>query len=111
MEKTIKTAQARQLSLLKGMEKKENAEIMKEISSVRKDEFRRLSKLTKDKNELDRKKREITKSLVEMGVEEREKKAKAYSRHQTELEAKHAEILKQLEEEKAEVCTYLPTYK
>ena len=85
------------------MEKKENAEIMNDIANCRKDEFRRLTKQTKDKNELDRMKREITTRLVEMGVQEREKIAKTYGKHRKELEDKHTEIILQLKQEKDQV--------
>lgn len=46
---------------------------MKWIYSWRKDEYRRLSKQTRDKNELDRMKREVNNVLVAKGVAERER--------------------------------------
>jgi len=77
---------------------------MKKISNRRKDEFRKLSKKTKEKNELDRLKREVTSGLVELGVTEREKMDKIYQKFRLNLELSHQEILKKFADKKNKVA-------
>lgn len=104
LEKAIRTAQTHQIKYLQALEDKDKQEVMKKISNRRKDEFRKLSKKTKEKNELDRLKREVTNNLVELGVTEREKMDKIYQKFRLNLESSHQEILKKFAEKKYKVC-------
>jgi len=99
----LKEAQGKQMKLLNSLEEKENAEVMKWVYNWRKDEYRRLSKVTRDKNELGRMKREINTVLVNKGVVEREKKAKLYKDIRGHLELAHQQVIKKLEDEKRKV--------
>ena len=77
---------------------------MKRVSNVQKDEFRKLSKKTKEKNELDRLKREVGEKLVQLGVTEREKMDQVYSKFRLNLQVSHDELLKHFNEKKMKVC-------
>jgi hypothetical protein len=65
---------------------------MKWIYSYRKDEYRRLSKLTRDKNELGRMKREVNNVLVAKGVVEREKIEQNYGDIERGLEMEWSKL-------------------
>jgi len=103
MEKMIKESQAKQLKLLSHLEEREKEEVKKWIHSWRKDEYKRLSKVTRDKSELDRMKREVSTLLVDKGVEERAKKTELYEDIRAKLEKSHKDILKKFEEYKMKV--------
>jgi phosphatidylinositol phospholipase C beta len=106
LEKMVRESQVKQMKLLASLEEKEVAEVMKWVYNWRKDEHRRLSKVTRDKNELGRMKREVNSVLVSKGVVEREKKERLYKDIKYNLEAAHASVLKRLEEDKRKVsCT------
>jgi hypothetical protein len=110
LEKAIRTAQTHQIKYLQALEDKDKQEVMKKISNRRKDEFRKLSKKTKEKNELDRLKREVTNNLVELGVTEREKMDKIYQKFRLNLELSHQEILKKFTDKKYKVtCHWFQT--
>ncbi|ODN05604.1 1-phosphatidylinositol 4,5-bisphosphate phosphodiesterase beta-1, partial [Orchesella cincta] len=100
MEKMIKETQAKQLKLLSHLEEREKEEVKKWIHSWRKDEYKRLSKLTRDKSELDRMKREVSTLLVDKGVEERAKKTELYEDIRAKLEKSHKDIFRKFEEYK-----------
>ncbi|CAL8090516.1 unnamed protein product [Orchesella dallaii] len=100
MEKMIKESQAKQLKLLSHLEEREKEEVKKWIHSWRKDEYKKLSKQTRDKSELDRMKREVSTHLVDKGVEERAKKTELYKDIRAKLEKTHKDILKKFEEYK-----------
>lgn len=106
MDKMIKESQAKQLKLLSHLEEREKEEVKKWIHSWRKDEYKRLSKLTRDKSELDRMKREVSTQLVEKGVEERAKKTLLYKDIRAKLEQSHQDILKKFEEYKVKVICF-----
>jgi len=99
----VRESQTKQMKSLASMEEKEVAEVMKWVYNWRKDEHRRLSKQTRDKNELDRMKREVNAVLVNKGVVEREKKERLYKDIKYHLEGAQAAVLKKLEEEKRRV--------
>jgi phosphatidylinositol phospholipase C beta len=98
VEKAIKDAHGKQLKLLSSLEVKDGDGVMKWVDNWRKDEFKRLAKQTKDKNELDRIKREVTRSLVDKGVVEREKKAKLYHEIKNQLEQAHKDVLRHFQD-------------
>jgi len=107
MDKQIREAQAKQMKLLNSLEEKEIGEVMKWVRNWKRDEYSRLSKLTRDKNELDRMKREVNTALVDKGVVEREKKAKIYANIRSQLELAHQQVLTNLEETKAKVTYFV----
>ncbi len=90
------------------MEDKDKQELMKRVSNVQKDEFRKLSKKTKEKNELDRLKREVGEKLVQLGVTEREKMSQVYSKFRANLQTSHDDVLKHFHEKKIKVNYILP---
>lgn len=103
LEKTIRQSQSTQLKHLTQLEQKDSTEIMKKISTSRKDEVRKLSKKTKEKNELDRLKREVTSRLVEKGVSERAEMEKMYGKYRETLENGHSDVLKRFDEKKVQM--------
>lgn len=103
MDKTIKETQVKQLKLLSNLEEREKAEVEKWIHTWRKDEYKRLSKTTRDKQELDRMKREVTSLLVDRCVDERAKKTLLYQDIRSKLEKSHKDVLKKFEEHKTKV--------
>lgn len=107
MDKSIKESQVKQMKLLSHLEDREKAEVEKWLHSWRKDEYKRLSKLTRDKSELDRMKREVTTLLVEKGVDERAKKTLLYQDIRSKLEKSHKDITKKFDEYKIKVIYLL----
>lgn len=103
----IKETQVKQKKLLQQLEEREKAEVEKWLHSWRKDEYKKLSKQTRDKSELDRMKREVTTLLVEKGVDERAKKTILYQDIGEKLEKTHKDVLKKFEEYKMKVIFYL----
>ena len=73
---------------------------MKRLSTERKEEVRKLSKKTREKNELDRLKREVTSRLVEKGVTERSRMEKCYEKLLEGLVREHESVLRDLEEKR-----------
>lgn len=63
-----------------------------------------MAKVHKDKAELDRMKREVAKSTVEKGVNERTRLKKIYEKKKAELERQHEEVRQRLEAERKKVC-------
>lgn len=59
-----------------------------------------MGKTTSDKEELSRKKREISKQIVAEGIQERQKLTDVHDKKKTELEKQHEEVRNQYEEEK-----------
>lgn len=103
MDKMIRESQTKQMKLLSHLEDREKEEVKKWIHSWRKDEYKRLSKLSRDKSELDRMKREVTSALVQKGVDEREKKTLLYEDIREKLEKSHKDVLRKFEEYKMKV--------
>jgi len=103
LEKAIKSSQAHQKKYLQALQDKDKQELMKRVSNVQKDEFRKLSKKTKEKNELDRLKREVGEKLVQLGVTEREKMDQVYSKFRLNLQVSHDDLLKHLADKKIKV--------
>lgn len=65
--------------------------------------MKQLAKIHKDKAELDRMKREVAKSTVEKGVNERTRLTKLYDKKRAELEQQHEAVRIKFEEEKLRV--------
>ncbi|KAG8225967.1 hypothetical protein J437_LFUL006196 [Ladona fulva] len=100
LEKVMLTSQTNQLKALSDLSKRETEEVMKKLENMRKEEVKARSKIHKDRDEMIRIKREVAKSMVEKGVNERKKLTHIYAKKTEELERQHEEVRLRFEEEK-----------
>ncbi|OAD62421.1 1-phosphatidylinositol 4,5-bisphosphate phosphodiesterase classes I and II [Eufriesea mexicana] len=107
VEKVMKTSQSNQLKTLEVLLERETADVMRKLQATRHGEVKQLAKVHKDKAELDRMKREVAKSTVEKGVNERTRLKKIYEKKKAELERQHEEVRQRLEAERKKVKTAL----
>jgi len=103
VEKIMRTSQAQQLKVLRAVQERETADVMRKLQATRRDEVKTLSKIHKDKDEMVRIKREVDSAMVEKGVRERERLAKMYKKKRSELERQHEMVRNSVDEEKTRV--------
>ncbi|CAN7983696.1 unnamed protein product [Ixodes hexagonus] len=104
MEKTMQGSQAAQMQQLQDLHDKEVSELMKRLEAQTKEEMRSLNKKHKDKNELDRIKRELHQKMIGEAVSERQRISGLLERKKAELEKQHEDVKKSLEEEKSQAA-------
>lgn len=102
MEKTMQGSQAAQMQQLQDLHDKEVSELMKRLEAQTKEEMRSLNKKHKDKNELDRIKRELHQKMIGEAVSERQRISGLLDKKKAELEKQHEDVKKSLEEEKSQ---------
>lgn len=102
MEKAMQASQAAQMQQLQGLHDREVTELMKRLEAQTKEEMRNLNKKHKDKNELDRIKRELQQKMIGEAVTERQRIKSLLDRKKAELERQHEEVRKSMEEEKSQ---------
>lgn len=102
MEKAMQASQAAQMQILQSLHDREVSELMKRLEAQTKEEMRNLNKKHKDKNELDRIKRELQQKMIGEAVSERQRIKSLLDRKKAELERQHEEVRKSMEEEKSQ---------
>lgn len=103
VEKLMKASQAQQIKVLRAVQERETADMMRKLQATRREEVKALSKVHKDKDEMVRIKREVDSAMVEKGVRERERLTSLYERKRGDLERQHEQVRQSLEDEKARV--------
>ncbi|XP_028966613.1 1-phosphatidylinositol 4,5-bisphosphate phosphodiesterase classes I and II [Galendromus occidentalis] len=104
MEKAMLASQAQQLQQLQELHDKEAANLMKRLESSSKEEMKLLIKKHKDKNELDRIKRELQNKMIGEAVAERQKMGCVLEKKRKELEKQHEDVRRRFEEEKSDAA-------
>lgn len=100
IEKSMQASQAAQMQQLQDLHDREVSELMKRLEAQTKEEMRNLNKKHKDKNELDRIKRELHQKMIGEAVAERQRISSLLEKKKSELERQHEEVKKSLEDEK-----------
>lgn len=100
LDKAMKMSQAAQLKTLQTLHDKQVDDIKRRTEEQHREKRKGLGKTTGDKEELSRKKREISKQIVAEGIQERQRLTDIHDKKKAELEKQHEEIRNQFEEEK-----------
>jgi len=100
LEKCIAASKDKQFKLLKDQHDSQVSGATKLIQSQVSREFKTLHKRHKDKDELDRMKREKREEIVRKGVVEHERLGQQYEKKEKELRRQYDELQKRFEEEK-----------
>lgn len=102
-EDLLRKSQERQMQQLKKLMEKETGEVMRQLQHSRKSEVKQLALVHKDKDELERMKREVDSTLVEKGVAERVRLTASYERRGIELQKQHDTVRTTLNDQKEKV--------
>lgn len=102
-EDLLKKSQDRQVQHLKKLMEKETSEVMRQLQHSRKSEVKQLQVVHKDKDELERMKREVDSTLVEKGVAERVRLTASYERRRDDLNKQHDSVRSSLNDQKEKV--------
>jgi phosphatidylinositol phospholipase C, beta len=102
-DELLKKSQDRQIQQLKKLQEKETSEVMRQLQHSRKSEVKQLALVHKDKDELERMKREVDSTLVEKGVAERVRLTASYERRRDDLEKQHDAVRSSLKDQKEKV--------
>lgn len=102
-DEVMRKSQDRQMQRLKKLMEKETGEVMRQLQYSRKHEVKQLAQVHKDKDELERMKREVDSTLVEKGVSERVRLTANYERRRDELQKQHDAAKASLKEQKDKV--------
>ncbi|XP_058452090.1 1-phosphatidylinositol 4,5-bisphosphate phosphodiesterase classes I and II isoform X2 [Malaya genurostris] len=106
-EDLLRQSQENQIKQLKGQLERETSEVMRQLQLSRKNEVKQLAQVHKDKDELERMKREVDSTLVEKGVAERVRLTATYERKRDELQRQHEQVKQGLEEHRLKARTLL----
>lgn len=102
-ENLLQKSQENQMQQLKKCMEKETSEVMKQLQHTRKTEVKNLALKHKDKDELERMKREVASTVVEKGVAERVRLTSNYEKRKEELQKQHDAVRATLHEQKEKV--------
>lgn len=102
-EEVMRKSQDRQMQQLKKIMEKETSEVMRQLQQSRKNEVKQLAVVHKDKDELERMKREVDSTLVEKGVAERVRLTANFERRRDELQKQHDSVRSKLNEQRDKV--------
>lgn len=102
-EELLRKSQDRQMQQLKKLMEKETSEVMRQLQHSRKSEVKQLALVHKDKDELERMKREVDSTLVEKGVAERVRLTASYERRCDDLKKQHETVRTTLNDQKDKV--------
>lgn len=102
-EEQLRKSQDRQMQQLKKLMEKETSEVMRQLQHSRKSEVKQLALVHKDKDELERMKREVDSTLVEKGVAERVRLTASYERRRDDLQKQHEAVRTTLNDQKDKV--------
>lgn len=103
----LRKSQDRQMQQLKKLMEKETGEVMRQLQHSRKSEVKQLALVHKDKDELERMKREVDSTLVEKGVAERVRLTANYEKRRDELQKQHDAVRITLVEQKEKVINHI----
>lgn len=106
-ENLLQKSQENQMQQLKKCMEKETSEVMKQLQHSRKSEVKQLALVHKDKDELERMKREVASTVVEKGVAERVRLTANYAKRKEELQKQHDAVRTTLHEQKEKVSELL----
>lgn len=102
-EDILRKSQDRQIQHLRKLMEKETGEVMRQLQHSRKTEVKQLALVHKDKDELERMKREVDSTLVEKGVAERVRLTASYERRRDVLQKQHDAVRATLNDQKVKV--------
>lgn len=102
-EDLLRKSQDRQMQQLKKQNEKETSEVMRQLQHSRKNEVKQLALVHKDKDELERMKREVDSTLVEKGVAERVRLTASFERRKDDLQKQHDSVRSTLNDQKEKV--------
>ena len=102
-ENLLQKSQENQMQQLRKCMEKETSEVMKQLQHSRKSEVKQLALVHKDKDELERMKREVASTVVEKGVAERVRLTANYAKRKEELQKQHDAVRTTLHEQKEKV--------
>ncbi|KAG0723338.1 1-phosphatidylinositol 4,5-bisphosphate phosphodiesterase classes I and II [Chionoecetes opilio] len=105
LDKVMRLSQSVQLKALQNLHDKQVDEIKHRTEEQLREKRKGLDKSTGDKEELNRKKREISKQVVEEGIKERQRLTDIHDKKKLELEKQHEDIRSQYEEEKTKTTS------
>ncbi|XP_058125571.1 1-phosphatidylinositol 4,5-bisphosphate phosphodiesterase classes I and II [Anopheles ziemanni] len=106
-EDLLRQSQEAQMKQLRTQQERETSEVMRQLQLSRKSEVKQLAMVHKDKDELERMKREVDSTLVEKGVTERTRLTATYERKQDDLQRQHDAVKQGLEDHKAKARSML----
>uniref|UniRef100_A0A6E8VYQ8 1-phosphatidylinositol 4,5-bisphosphate phosphodiesterase n=1 Tax=Anopheles coluzzii TaxID=1518534 RepID=A0A6E8VYQ8_ANOCL len=106
-EDLLRQSQDAQMKQLKTQLERETSEVMRQLQLSRKSEVKQLAMVHKDKDELERMKREVDSTLVEKGVTERVRLTATYERKRDELQRQHDSVKQGLEDHKLKARSML----
>ncbi|XP_050101264.1 1-phosphatidylinositol 4,5-bisphosphate phosphodiesterase classes I and II isoform X2 [Anopheles aquasalis] len=106
-EELLRQLQDGQMKQLKTHLERETSEVMRQLQLSRKSEVKQLAMVHKDKDELERMKREVDSTLVEKGVTERVRLTASYERKRDELQRQHDAVKQGLEDHKQKARSML----
>uniref|UniRef100_A0A182R166 1-phosphatidylinositol 4,5-bisphosphate phosphodiesterase n=1 Tax=Anopheles farauti TaxID=69004 RepID=A0A182R166_9DIPT len=106
-EDLLRQLQDAQMKQLKTQLERETSEVMRQLQLSRKSEVKQLAMVHKDKDELERMKREVDSTLVEKGVTERVRLTATYERKRDELQRQHDAVKQGLEDHKLKARSML----
>uniref|UniRef100_A0A182NEY3 1-phosphatidylinositol 4,5-bisphosphate phosphodiesterase n=1 Tax=Anopheles dirus TaxID=7168 RepID=A0A182NEY3_9DIPT len=106
-EDLLRQSQDAQMKQLKTHLERETSEVMRQLQLSRKSEVKQLAMVHKDKDELERMKREVDSTLVEKGVTERVRLTATYERKRDELQRQHDAVKQGLEDHKLKARSML----
>jgi phosphatidylinositol phospholipase C, beta len=102
-ENLLQKSQESQMQHLKKLMEKETNEVMRQLQHTRKSDVKQLALVHKDKDELERMKREVASMVVEKGVAERVRLTTSYEKRKDELQKQHNAVRFTLQEQKERV--------
>lgn len=91
------------MKTLKALQDRDTAEMMRKLEATRRKEMKELAKKHKDREEMDRMKRELASNAVERGVSERVRLEEMYELKRKELEEKYQTVRSSIDIEKKKV--------
>uniref|UniRef100_A0A182KC59 Phosphoinositide phospholipase C n=1 Tax=Anopheles christyi TaxID=43041 RepID=A0A182KC59_9DIPT len=106
-EDLLRQSQDAQIKQLKTQLERETSEVMRQLQLSRKSEVKQLAMVHKDKDELERMKREVDSTLVEKGVTERVRLTATFERKRDELQRQHDAVKQGLEDHKQKARSML----
>lgn len=106
-ENLLQKSQENQMQQLRKCMEKETSEVMKQLQHSRKSEVKQLALVHKDKDELERMKREVASTVVEKGVAERVRLTANYAKRKEDLQKQHDAVRTTLHEQKEKVSELL----
>ncbi|KAG5676110.1 hypothetical protein PVAND_005964 [Polypedilum vanderplanki] len=106
-ENLLQKSQENQMQMLKKLQEKETSEVMRQLQHSRKSEVKKLTLVHKDKDELERMKREVASTVVEKGVAERVRLTANYEKRKEELQKQHEAVRATLLEQKEKIKSML----